>query len=342
MRRAYRADDAAVAEQLRLYRDRAMDVDGPEPSTPRRVARRDRAASACGLVSVGLWASAFVGIRAAGEHFAPGPLAAGRLVIGSVILGLIVAVRREPPPRRRDLPAITVCGLLWFALYNIALNAGERHVDAGTASMIIRVGPILIAVLAGVLLDEGFSPYVFAGGAVALAGTGLIAAAASDSTATSETGVLLCLLAACAYAGGVVTEKVVLRRVSPLQAVFCCCLVGAAACSPFLPTFVRETASAPAGDIAWLAYLGALPTAIGFTTWAYALAHTPAARLGALAYLGPPISIVLAWTLLDETPPTLALAGGATCLAGVALSHRQANTVRKSKTPPNPEPQTPR
>jgi drug/metabolite transporter (DMT)-like permease len=96
-------------------------------------------------VSLTLWASAFVGIRVAGTEFAPGPLAAGRLLIAAVVLGLIVLARREPLPTRRELPLIVLCGVLWFALYNVALNAGERQVDAGTASMIVRVAPILIA-----------------------------------------------------------------------------------------------------------------------------------------------------------------------------------------------------
>src|SRR3954454_7390498 len=105
-----------------------------------------RRAPLAGLASVALWASAFVGIRAAGPHFSPGPLAVGRLLIGSIVLGLIVAVRRGPPPPPRDSPAIVLCILLWFALYNVALNAGERHVDAATASMILRVGPVLTAI----------------------------------------------------------------------------------------------------------------------------------------------------------------------------------------------------
>jgi drug/metabolite transporter (DMT)-like permease len=289
-----------------------------------------RVATAAGCVSVALWASAFVGIRAAGPHFAPGPLAVGRLLSGSVVLGLIVAVRREPLPARRDMPMIVVCGLLWFALYNVALNAGERHVDAGTASMIIRVGPVLTAILAGLFLGEGFSRNVFAGGAIALAGAAVIAAASQEGTVVTTGGVLLCLLAATAYAGGVVTEKVVLRRVSPLMTVFLCCVVAALACSPFLPAFVRESASAPGASLAWLLYLGIFPTAIGFSTWAYALARTEAARLGTLAYLAPPISIVLAWLFLSETPPLLALAGGATSLLGVAVSRRVRRDDRQA------------
>lgn len=288
-----------------------------------------RPAVAAGLTSVTLWASAFVGIRAAGRYFAPGPLAAGRLLIGSVVLGLIVAIRREPLPRRRSVPLIGVCGLLWFALYNVCLNAAERRLDPGTASMIVRVGPILIAVLAGLLLDEGFSRWTFIGGAVALLGTGVIALGSSGGGGSASLGgVALCLLAAVAYAGGVVAEKVVLRSVGSLPTVFCCCLVGALACSPFLYGFFGELGAAPDGGVVWLLYLGVFPTAVGFTTWAWALARTEAGRLGALVYLGPPISILLSWLLLGEVPPALGLLGGAIALVGVAVSGRRPRTPR--------------
>jgi drug/metabolite transporter (DMT)-like permease len=113
-------------------------------------------AAVAALVTVSAWASAFIGIRAAGEDISPGALSLGRLLIGSLALGAVVALRREALPARRDLPAIAVCGLLWFGIYNVALNEAEQRIDAGTAAMLVNVGPILIALLAGVLLHEGF------------------------------------------------------------------------------------------------------------------------------------------------------------------------------------------
>ena len=285
-------------------------------------------AGAAALVTVVLWASAFVGIRAAGEDLSPGPLAFGRLLIGSVILGLIVLARREALPRARDLPAIVVCGTLWFAVYNVALNAGERRVDAGTAAMLVNVGPILIALLAGVLLGEGFPRRLLLGCAVAFAGVAVIGLATADASDSSSAGMLLCLLAAVAYAAGVVAQKLVLGRVSALQTTFLCCLVGTTTCVPFAPSLMGELDVAPSASIAWLVYLGALPTALAFTTWAYALARSSAGRLAATTYLVPLLSILLAWALLAETPPVLALAGGALCLLGVAVSRLPAGRSR--------------
>ena len=66
-------------------------------------------------------------------------------------------------------------GVLWFGVYNVALNQGERPVDAGTAAMLIQVSPVLIAVLAAVFLHERFTAYLGAGLALAFGGVALIA-----------------------------------------------------------------------------------------------------------------------------------------------------------------------
>jgi drug/metabolite transporter (DMT)-like permease len=279
-------------------------------------------AGVAALVTVAAWASAFIGIRAAGEDISAGALSLGRLLVGSLTLGVIVAIRREPLPERRDLPAIALCGLLWFGIYSVALNEAERHVDAGTAAMLVNIGPLLIALLAGVLLHEGFPRSLLAGSAVAFAGAVVIGIATSEEGLAAGGGAALCLVAALGYAGGVVSQKPVLARVSPLQVTFLACTVRALACLPFGPMVVDELGGADGSAIRWMVYLGLVPTALAFTTWAYALSHTTAGRMGATTYLVPPLAILMGWVILSETPPALALAGGALCLAGVVLARR--------------------
>jgi len=96
-------------------------------------------------------------------------------------------------------------------------------------------------------------------------------------------------------------------------------------CLPFAPALVRHLGSAPASAIGWGVYLGVAPTAIGFVTWAYALARTSAGRLGAATYLVPPITIFFSWALLHQTPPALAIGGGALCLVGVAITRGRSS-----------------
>lgn len=275
------------------------------------------------LVTVVLWASAFVGIRAAAADFTAGALAFGRLTLATIALGIPLAVRGWVRPARADLLRIVGAGLLWFAFYNVALNEAERNLDAGTAAMLIAMGPIFIALLAGLFLGEGLPARLLAGCAIAFAGTAIIGLAASAEPvpgADPALGVVLCVASAVAYAAGVTLQKPAAGRVPALQLTWIACVVGALACVPFAPALVAEAGSASAGGIAWLVYLALFPTSVAFTTWAFALRHTPAGRLAATTYLVPPLTILLGWVALGEVPVPAALAGGALCIAGVVVT----------------------
>ena len=274
------------------------------------------------LVTVILWASAFVGIRAAGEDLSPGALSLGRLAVGSALLGVFVLLQRGRLPGRRDWPGIVVCGVLWFGLYNLALNAAEQRVDAGTAAMLVNIGPILIALLAGWLLREGFPRALVAGCAVAFAGAVVIGLATSERGVGASWGAVLCVAAAAFYAGGVVAQKPLLSRASALHVTWLAATVGLVVCLPFAATLAGEVGDADASSIAWMVYLGVFPTAIGFLTWAYALSRTTAGRMGATTYLVPPIAIMVGWALLGESPEAFAFLGGALCLGGVVITRR--------------------
>ncbi|MEU3825049.1 EamA family transporter [Streptomyces sp. SID486] len=293
------------------------------PDTPAPSSGTPPLAVAAGVLTVFLWASAFIGIRAAGKDLDPGALTLARLFIGAVLLGAVVLVRKVPLPPRSDLPRLFLCGLLWFGIYNVALNAAEQRIDAGTTSMIISLGPVLIAVLAGFLLKEGFPRPLVVGGIVALAGVVLIGLATSSKGLDAGTGSALALLAAAAYAGGVVTEKPLLANSSALVITWLACVVGAVLCLPFLPQLIGNLSHASGEAIGWTLYLGVFPTSVAFTTWGYALARSTAGKMGALTYLSPPIAVTLAWLILDETPPWLAVVGGALSLAGVVYSQRK-------------------
>ncbi|HSD31979.1 MAG TPA: DMT family transporter [Gemmatimonadales bacterium] len=283
---------------------------------------RDWRPLAAALVSVTLWSSAFVGIRAATRTISPGALALGRLTIGSVLLGLLLWRRGVLRPTRRESGLLLVAGLLWFGLYNVALNTSERVVDAGTAAMVVNIAPLMIMALAALFLRERLTAGLLAGGAVAFAGV-IIIGLATMSGNTPLWGVLLSVVATAASAGGVVAQKPVLGRLSALQVTWICCTIGALCCLPYAPALVRAVGTAPPADLVWMGYLGVFPTSVAFTTWAYALARGSASRLAATAYLVPPITIVMSWLILGEVPRIVAILGGALCVAGVVLARRR-------------------
>ncbi|MCE0767470.1 DMT family transporter [Pseudonocardia kujensis] len=269
------------------------------------------------------WASAFVGIRFVGRAYDPGALALGRLAVGTLALGALLARGRWVRPSGREWALLALCGVAWFAVYNVALNAAEQRVDAGTTAMLVNIGPILIALFAGVLLHEGFPRWLLIGAGVAFAGAVVIGASSAGGDPSDLLGTALCVVAAVTYAIGVLAQKPVLRRLPALQVTFLACAIGTVACLPFAGALGHDLAAAPWSATAGLVYLGLVPTALAFSTWAFALARMDAGRLGVTTYLVPPITVALSAVLLAEAPPALALLGGALCLAGVGLTRRR-------------------
>jgi drug/metabolite transporter (DMT)-like permease len=278
------------------------------------------------------WASAFVAIRGVGEFLSPGALALGRLLVGTLVLGLLLLPRGWVRPSRGQWLLLVGCGIGWFGIYNVALNAAEQTLDAGTTAMLVNIGPILIAVLAGLLLGEGFPRRLLGGIAIAFAGVVIIGLATRSATA-EVAGVLLCVVAASTYALGVVAQKQVLRGLPPLQVTFTACAIGALVCLPWAGALVTDIGGAPAGAVGGMVYLGVVPTALAFSTWAYSLARMDAGTLGVTTYVVPPLVILLGWLLLDEVPPALAVVGGAVCLAGVGFARSRTRPRRPVPVP---------
>jgi drug/metabolite transporter (DMT)-like permease len=281
----------------------------------------DRLALGAALTTLVFWASAFVGIRAAAADYSPGALALGRLTIGAIALAALVAVRRPALPTRRQLVPILIIGVLWFGIYFLALNAAEREVDAGTAALLVNVAPILVAIFGGLFLGEGFPPRLLAGCLIALGGVALISVASSGGPGgATVVGILLCFVSAVAYAIALTIQKPLLRSLSGLTITWLGCTTGAIVCLPFLPQLLAELPVANASSTGWLVFLGIFPTAIAFTTWAYALSRTTAGRLGSTTYLVPAIAIVIGWVLLGEVPAALSFVGGAIAIGGVVVA----------------------
>ena len=285
-------------------------------------------------VTLVFWASAFVGIRYLGDDFSPGALSLGRLLVGALCLGVVALGRGLPRPTGRQWVSIITIGVLWFGVYNVALNAGERRVDAGTAAMLIQISPVLIAVLAAIFLNERFTAYVAGGLALAFGGVGLISLSTTEGSNHDVVGVALCLLAALVYSISLILQKPLVAKLPAIHVTWLACTVGAIVCLPFVGQLVEQAQDAPVSSSLWLVYLGVFPTAIAFTTYAYALRHMSASNLGVTTYLVPPITIVMGLVFLDEVPPPMAYVGGALALVGVAVARRKPRTRAQEVSPP--------
>ncbi|WP_370566223.1 DMT family transporter [Cryobacterium sp. BB736] len=284
------------------------------------------------IVTVLAWASAFIVIRGVAPHFSGGGLALGRLVVGTVLLALLLIGKRWVKPTGREWVLILVFGIAWFGLYNVALNIAEQTLDAGTSAMIVNIAPILIALGAGVFLGERVPKWLIVGTGVAFFGVILIGIA-SGASLGGGAGIWWCLLAAVTYSIGVLCQKPVLKSLPASQVTWMGAAIGTIACLPFTGNLISEVQAAPIEAVLGVVYLGAVPTALAFSTWAYALGRMPASQLGVTTYVVPALVILLGWLVFSEIPAPLAIVGGALCLVGVAVSRMRPRRPESTPVP---------
>jgi len=293
---------------------------------------------AAALVTVVLWASAFIAIRGAAPYFDPGSMALLRMAIGSVALGVIVARRGVRWPPRRAWPLILVWGLAWFCFYNLALNTAEQVMDAGTAAMIVNLAPLIVVLIAGLVLSEGFPRALVVGAPVSFLGVALIGAE-SWSGHVQWWGLALALVAAILYAACTLVQKHLLRSVDAATLTWLGATAGAVALLPWTGALIPELRSAPIGATLSVVYMGIFPTAIAFTTWAFVLRRLSAGRTSATTYVVPAVALVLSWAVLGETPTPITLLGGALCLVGVFIAQARRRRTAPAQIDVEPAPE---
>ena len=297
--------------------------------TDERGARSSSTAVLALSVTIVLWAMAFVAIRSALPGFGVAGLVAGRLLVAAIALALVGAIMGVRRPERSDLPRITCVGLVGMTAYQLLLNAGERTVDAGTASVLVNTGPIFTAVLAWLVMGDRIDNRVRLGLLIGFVGAAIIAVS-QGSGFSPGFDALLILGAALTQALSFVWQKPLLLRYTGIELTYYSVIAAMLAALPLMPAFIGKLSTADHASVAALIFLGVGPSAIGYVTWSYALARADTTVTANTLYLVPTVAIAGGWLLLGETPMIVTLIGSGIALAGVAISRgRSTPTSRR-------------
>src|SRR6476661_9591331 len=264
-----------------------------------------------------LWASAFPAITVAVRGLGPAGLAVARLAVASAVLALAAPLMGVRRPKRGDLPLIALCGLAGMTGYQLLLNAGERVVPAGTASLLVATAPVYASLLAVAFLGEHATRRRWGGSAVALAGTALIAASHGLGFGTSA---LIVLAAAVLQAIFHTAQKPLLARYTGFEVTAYAMWAGTVFILPWTGSLLHALPHAGGAAIGSAVFLGLAPSAAGFVLWAYAMARTDVGRVTVSLYLVPAAAIGISLVWLGEIPGPAELIGGAIALAGVVLA----------------------
>jgi drug/metabolite transporter (DMT)-like permease len=280
-----------------------------------------KSASLAAAGTVLLWASAFPAITVAVRGLGPAGLAVARLAVASAVLALAAPLMGVRRPKRGDLPLIALCGLAGMTGYQLLLNAGERVVPAGTASLLVATAPVYASLLAVAFLGERSTRRRWAGSAVALAGTVLIAASHGLGFGASA----LVVLAAAVLQGVFhAAQKPLLARYTGFEVTAYAMWAGTVFILPWTGSLLRALwgpgAHAGGAAVGSAVFLGVAPSAAGFVLWAYAMARMDVGRVTVGLYLVPAAAIGISLAWLGQVPGPVELIGGMIALAGVILA----------------------
>ncbi|RWS44695.1 EamA family transporter [Bacillus mycoides] len=267
-----------------------------------------------------IWGTAFPGIRMGLEAYTPEHLTLLRLLIASLILFLFSLIYKLRLPDLKDIPIIFIFGALGFTIYHIALNYGEKSVNAGPASFIVSVTPILTTILASIFLNEKMKLNGWIGGVISLVGIAFLSLSQGDSIHLNS-GVLLILLAAISESLFFAFQKPYLKKYGFLPFTIYTIWSGTVCMLIFLPGIYEEIVAAPIEITLSVIYLGVFPTVLPYIALAYITSHAGASEATSSLYLTPVTACFIAWIWLGEVPTFISIAGGIITILGVVITH---------------------
>ena len=260
-----------------------------------------------------LWASSYIAAKIGLVDATPFALVGARLAIAAAAALLIVATGRSWP-KPKSWPLLLLGGALLHGVGLSMTHAALVVVDATPTALVHAFHPILTAALGTVLLRERFASWQWFGVALGFAGV-LLGVPLSLGTGN------LALLGLSLF--GLTAGTLILKRfcteVPPFEST-AVQLIGGALASVLL-MLLFETPhwrwTAPfAAALAW----NTLATSIfGMAIYNMMLDRYGAGRASSGFFVVPGASALMAFALLDEHLPALAIAGLAASTVGVVL-----------------------
>lgn len=284
------------------------------------------------LVLAITWSFSFSAIKIGVETITPVSLVAGRMLIASGLMFLILKIQKQSfSVKPNDWQHFLVAGILGNVLPFFLISWGELHVQSGLAAVMMGIMPIMTVLLAHVFLkDEPLNLMSFTG--VAIGFTGLIILVGGSvfrELGNHLSGQLSILAAAISYAMTTVYVRKYVTTSAPIMATGSI-TVGALIISVAALIFDQPFGHVPstASMIAML-YLGVFATAFATTVYFYLVPLIGANRMSQINFVVPVLGSAIGIVWLGEQLKPSVFIALITVLVGVYLVNRSKKITRQ-------------
>ncbi len=273
------------------------------------------------------WGGTFVAGRLLAEELPPITASTFRFITASLMLLSTILIRNKTLPRLslKQWGAMALLGLTGVFAYNLFFFSGLQTVEAGRASMIIAVNPVLTSILAILLFKErcnfrrGLGMILSVCGALIVISKGQITTLfQGNSGGMGELYMVGCVVSWSAYT---LIGKKLLRNIEPLVAVAYSCTTGAVFLSvtALASGDFFEIKNISATGIACIFYFAFFGTTLGFIWFYDGVKKLGAGRAAMYVNLVPVSGILLGTILLGEHLGISLLIGGIFVFTGIYL-----------------------
>jgi len=293
--------------------------------------------SASALSAVALWGLAFPLIQIGLEDFSPVILGFLRFALAAAIMTVVVFIRFPVgdvvSTVKREWKSLTVFGLLYVTIPNVAQNMGLEHGTSSVASVIQSSGPVMTLLFAVLLLGERITLLKGIGTVVAMTGTVMLVASGGISLGDDEfVSSTLILVSAASYGLAWVSAKRMLSRNPPMLVIGLSIIMGTAMLALSVPFESEPLAVFDLMSVANLLVLGVFCAALSSVLYLSSLEHEEVSRMAFFIYLMPVFASVFAWAIRGEgVEPWTALCGGVIAL-GITIATRRGGQGSSSNS----------
>jgi drug/metabolite transporter (DMT)-like permease len=268
------------------------------------------------------WGSSYLFIKIGVETLSPFTLVAGRLAVGAVLLGVVLAVSSQRLPRyRRTYGHLAVMAVLNIVIPFSLITWGEQSIDSALASILNASVPLFTIVLAALYLsDEPITVNRLVGLLVGFGGVVVLTGPSLSGAGGSLPGELAMIGSSISYAAGNVYARRYVRGLHPMVTSFFQVFLALLATAVLALAFERPfAASIQPSTILSVLWLGVFGSGLAYLAFFRLHSRWGSTRSSLVAYLLPVVGIALGFLVLHETIDGRVLAGTALIIGGVAL-----------------------
>lgn len=277
-------------------------------------------------------------IRFAQEEAPSLVIAALRLTVAALLLAPIALIRHRQELislTRKEMLLALVAGL-FLAVHFATWISSLEYTTVASSVVFVSTGPLWVALLSPVFLDERLSQAAIAGLVVAIAGGIIIGLSDVCSwngglrcpqmgqilQGQAMWGNFLALVGAWTVSGYIIIGRKVRGRMTLIPYIFLVYGISAIALLAMMFAAGQSPLGYPAETYGWIFLLALFPQLIGHSTYNWALRYLSASIVAITTLAEPLASAVLAYFILSETPSSGVILGGMLILIGIYLAAR--------------------